>query len=108
LKVEQLNGEVSSTDEDTPHLVNSHCAITLANSVALVVFQSVFEAGAKTNHNNGASELNTSLVRIIKAVEIPPYLTEALHGENGTHHSSSPLSGGEPRHVSPGPQETQV
>jgi hypothetical protein len=34
-------------------------------------------------------------------MDIHSYLTEALHGENGTHHSTSPFGGGEPKHISP-------
>jgi hypothetical protein len=62
---------VSCTNEDTPHLVNSDCAIALAISVLRVVFESAFEAGTKTNHNNGTSELNKSLIRSMMTVEIP-------------------------------------
>src|ERR1700753_4208181 len=70
----------TKTDDNTPHLINCQLANTVAFSNSLGSFQGVVEARDDDQGNNGSSEL-----------------TNALHGEYGSHHGTSPLGGSELR-----------
>jgi hypothetical protein len=68
----------TEADDDTPHLVHSKLAHTVAKVDRLGGLEGVFETRDDDQSNDGGGEL-----------------ANTLHGEDGTHHGTSPLGGGE-------------
>lgn len=70
----------TETDKDTPHLVDSKTADTTAVTVSSGGSERTLEALGDDKHDKSTS-----------------HLTNTLHGEDGTHHGSTPLGGSELR-----------
>lgn len=68
----------TETDDDTPHLVSGEKAITLASALALGRLEGALETSSDNQSDDTSEEL-----------------ADTLHGEDGTHHGSSPLGGRE-------------
>ena len=72
-------GHGAEADNDAPHLVDGLAADAAAVGGILAGLERFLEAGGDDEGNQGGDEL-----------------TDALHGEDGAHHGSSPFGGGEP------------
>jgi hypothetical protein len=66
----------TDTNQSTPHSVDGDLAFASAGSIAGSLVDLVLEAGDKAQHDESTTKL-----------------TESLHGEDGTHHGTSPLGG---------------
>lgn len=67
----------AEADDDTPHLVDRKLANTVTLSHGLGRLKRPLEASGDDQGNDGSGELS-----------------DALHGEDGTHHGTSPLGSG--------------
>lgn len=74
------SGDGTETDDDTPHLVDGELADTIASSRGLGGQERLLETGSDNESDDTSSEL-----------------TDTLHGEDGAHHGTAPLSGSELR-----------
>ena len=68
----------TESDDDTPHLVNGKTANTAAVADVLSAHERLLETGSDDEGNDTSTEL-----------------TKTLHGEDGTHHGTSPAGGSE-------------
>lgn len=71
------SGDSAETDDDAPHLVHSKTTDTIAVLDGLGGLERLFEARDDDEGDDTGGEL-----------------TETLHGEDGSHHGTSPLGGG--------------
>lgn len=73
-------GDGTEADHNTPHLVNSELADTGALANGAGGLEGLLEASSHDQRDDGSRKL-----------------TEPLHGEDGTHHGTTPLGRSEPR-----------